>query len=96
MTEVRGDIGSLLKRGDDYARSGDPRAAISFYQNALRSAQAARVSDPALVNELRRAQMYIQDRAQEFQRALEHAVAQARPDDSVSYTHLTLPTKLEV
>ena len=31
-----GDIAALLQRGDDYAARGDARAAISFYQAALK------------------------------------------------------------
>lgn len=83
-----GDIPALLKRGDDYARSGDAPAAMSFYHTALRSAQGARL-DPSLVERLRAAQAFIQERTQEFQAALEKAVAGAKPSDPVAQLRLS-------
>ena len=83
-----GDIVALLQRGDDYARSGDAPAAISFYQAALKTAHESRFVDPAVVEQLRRAQTFIQERAQQFERSLEKVVADIRPADPVAGTRL--------
>lgn len=85
---MNGDIPALLKRGDHYARSGDAKGAMSFYQSALKSAQAARAVDPQLLDQLRRAQAFIQARAQEFQRSLDQVLTDAKPADPVGEMRL--------
>ena len=83
-----GEIAELLKRGDGYARGGDAKAAIAFYQSALKAARQARLVDPGIVAELQRAQAFIQERAQQFQRSLDAAVAGAAPADPAAALRL--------
>ena len=78
------DLRTLLDRADDYAACGDIRAAVSFYQSALRSVSDPRSVDPALMADLRRAQSFIVDRAREFQDRLESAVAGVSPANPVA------------
>lgn len=83
------DMQSLLARGDEYARSGDPKAAISFYQQALIAAQRSRLVDAETMERLRQAQAFIQTRAQEFQRQLDEALDRFSPDDRQAATRLS-------
>ena len=75
------DVAELLGRGDGYVRSGDDKSAMVFYQAALKSAQAARFVDQQTLERLRNAQAFIQKRAEDFQEALEQAVAGAQPHE---------------
>ena len=79
----------LLARGDDCARSGDPRAAVSFYQEALKRAGAARFVDPGTVAGLKRAQAFIQARMVDFGRSLDSALKDIEPDSAIAVTRLT-------
>ena len=81
-------IPGLLDRGDAYVRSGDVRSAISFYQTAIQAARQARLVDPPTMERLRGARAYIQDRAGEFQRRLEQAVAGDGPADPAAAVRL--------
>lgn len=74
------DVAELLGRGDHYLRAGDGKTAMVFYQAALKSAQASRSVDPASLDRLKRAQGFIQNRASEFQAALEQAFSGLRPE----------------
>lgn len=68
------DIRALIMRGDCHARAGDDRAAISFYDTALRAAASVRQVPPSLAAELKRAE-YLSKRAMEnFDNALEAAL----------------------
>ena len=58
-----GKIRELLGRGDSYAREGDPRAAMSFYQAALGAARSVQYVDAQTMADLRRAQAFVQQRA---------------------------------
>jgi len=73
------DLDSLLARADDYAARGDVRAAVSFYQTALKSVRDPRQLGDGTRESLQRAQAYVLERASEFQRSLEQAVAGAKP-----------------
>lgn len=83
-----GDLKTLLARADDYAARGDVRAAVSFYQTALKNARGAQPADPSTMAQLRRAQDFVMERAREFEQALEKAVAEAAPSDPVAATRL--------
>jgi aspartyl/asparaginyl beta-hydroxylase (cupin superfamily) len=74
MLEPRTGIDALLTRGDELAASGDARGAISFYQAALGEARQSRPFDPRIIERLRRAQAFVQDRVQDFQQALDAAL----------------------
>ena len=71
---VPAEIRILLQRGGEYARSGDTKAATSYFQAALRTAAQAGAVPPELAAELRQAQQYVQQRAADFQAAIEQAV----------------------
>ena len=83
------DLQSLLARADDFAARGDVRAAVAFYQTALKSVGNAARLDPATVAQLQRAQAFIVERAREFQQSLDQAVARANPADPVAELRLT-------
>lgn len=82
------EIGALLARGDDYARSGDARAAVTFYHAALTSAGTARAIDPETIAGLRRAQGFIQERVKDFGRSLDSALDNVMPDSAVALLRL--------
>ncbi|HEY6662320.1 MAG TPA: aspartyl/asparaginyl beta-hydroxylase domain-containing protein, partial [Sphingomicrobium sp.] len=84
-----GEVATLLSRGDDYARSGDAKTAMVFYQTALNAAQAARFVDGATLERLRSAQAFIQKRAEEFGHSLDRVVADADPKDELARTRLS-------
>ena len=79
-------VQQLLDRADEFARSGDAKAAMAFYQTALKSPPAA--FDPRTIQRLRMAQGFIQRRAAEFRQSLERAVAQSTPADERARTRL--------
>jgi hypothetical protein len=66
-----------LARGEAYAAACDMRAATSFFQAALREAQAAGTLPQPLLEPLRRAQAYVRQAALDYQAHLERAVAGA-------------------
>ena len=82
-------VPALLDRGDEYARGGDPKAAVSFYQAALQSAQAMRFADAATMQRLRGAQEFIQRRTHEFLQSLDRALDAFVPEDESSNLRLT-------
>ncbi|MGE5563439.1 MAG: aspartyl/asparaginyl beta-hydroxylase domain-containing protein [Bacillota bacterium] len=84
----QGSVEALLDRADDYAARGDPKAAMSFYQSALKSAQGGHV-DPRTLERLRAAQAFIQQRAGEFQQSLERALSDFEPADAAARIRLT-------
>jgi hypothetical protein len=81
-TAADNELRSTLDRADDYAAKGDARAAMSFYQSALKQAQARQV-DPQLVARLQTGQQFIRQAVETFRGALERAVDENRPDDAV-------------
>jgi aspartate beta-hydroxylase len=82
-------VRSLLGRGDEHAREGDPRAAMTFYQEALTEAQRAGFADAATIADLRRAQAFIQARVAEFQQRLDHTLDGIAPTEAAARTRLT-------
>ena len=80
---------ALLDRGDEFARAGDPKAAMSFYQAALQASRSLPQFDPRTVERLRSAQGFIQQRAAEFQHKLDAALAGFQPEDAAAGTRLT-------
>jgi aspartyl/asparaginyl beta-hydroxylase (cupin superfamily) len=83
------EIQALLRRGDEFARGGDARAAMSFYQEALAAARSASRVDPQTLGELRRVQEFIQRRANDFTRSLEQVVSRVQPESAQERTRLT-------
>jgi aspartyl/asparaginyl beta-hydroxylase (cupin superfamily) len=88
-TAAGGELRSLLARADDFAARGDVRAAVAFYQTALKSVRNATGLDRDTLAELQRAQAFVMDRAREFQQSLEQAVASADPADPVAAVRLS-------
>ena len=84
-----GKIRELLGRGDSYAGEGDARAAMSFYQAALGAARSVQYVDAQTMTDLRRAQAYVQQRASEFEQALDRAVQDAGVSDPIGRQRLT-------
>lgn len=82
-------LAALLDRADGYARAGDARAAMSFYQAALQAARTASFADAQTVARLRGAQEFIQRRAREFQDSLDRALAEFSPEDPRAQLRLT-------
>ena len=83
------NVAGLLDRGDEFARGGDPKAAMSFYQAALQAARSIPQFDPRTVERLRSAQAFIQQRAADFQQKLDAALGGFRPEDAAAGTRLT-------
>ena len=88
-TAPRSDLHALLERADEYQRAGDAKAAMSFYQAALQSARAAGYADAPTIERLRAAQGFIEQRAAEFERQLDHALDRVEPENSIAATRLT-------
>ena len=78
------NLTALLDRGDEFARAGDPKAAMSFYQAALQAGRSAPQFDPRTIERLRSAQGFIQQRAAEFQNKLDGALVGIRAGDHSS------------
>jgi hypothetical protein len=83
-----GDLKTLLARADDFAARGDVRAAVAFYQTALKSVRDVAGLDRQTIAELQRAQAFVMGRAREFQQSLEQAVIRASPADPVAALRL--------
>ena len=88
-TAPGGELKALLARADDFAARGDVRAAVAFYQTALKSARSAGGLDRELISELQRAQAFVLERANAFQQSIEQAVATADPANPVAALRLT-------
>jgi aspartyl/asparaginyl beta-hydroxylase (cupin superfamily) len=86
---AQASLPALLDRGDEYARGGDAKAAMSFYQAALQVARTTPQFDPRTADRLRSAQGFIQQRASEFQNRLDAALAEFRPENASAETRLT-------
>jgi hypothetical protein len=71
-------IETLLAEGDAYAAKGDVKASVSFYQAALKAAQA-RAIDPATHARLGTAAGYIRQQAEAYKASL-RKVIEGRPD----------------
>jgi aspartyl/asparaginyl beta-hydroxylase (cupin superfamily) len=82
-------IQELLDRGNDYARGGDPKAAMSFYQAALKAARTAQYADPSIVRRLQSAHEFIECRSNEFLLSLDRALNGSRPEDPAAKIRLT-------
>jgi len=77
------NLAALLMRGDGYARSGDVRAATSFYQTAMKLAAKAGSPPAELVASLQAAQAFLRARGEDYKAALkrvsdEHGAAGCR------------------
>jgi hypothetical protein len=88
-SRAQSDLAGLIRRGDEYASAGDPRAAMSFYQAALAEARNAPAADPQTLADLRRAQAFIQQRAHEFEQSLDSALASVSGTSPIEQLRLT-------
>jgi len=80
---------ALLDRADDFAHRGDAKAAMSFYQAALRNARTANLGDQATVERLRSAQAFIKQRSNEFLCSLDKALEEIAPDNPTAALRLS-------
>ncbi|HEY0413803.1 MAG TPA: aspartyl/asparaginyl beta-hydroxylase domain-containing protein [Allosphingosinicella sp.] len=69
------ELHSLLAEGEAFRRAGDTRAAVSFFQAALRQAQAAPRLPAALMAALQRAEAFVRQAGADYQAHLERALA---------------------
>ncbi len=84
-----GELVALLDDGDRLAAGGDPRGAVTFYQAALRTAQATGCRDAATLARLRAAQGFVEQRMRDFQANLDSALDGITGEDAVARTRLT-------
>jgi hypothetical protein len=83
-------ISGLLDTADSYARAGDPKAALQFYNEALVEAQQSGVPHPVLLDRLKHAQGFLRQQGAAFQQALNAAMAGrtgANPTETLRMTH---------
>lgn len=71
------DLAALIAKGDALAGLGDTRSAASFYSSALRTAGDGRGLAPAVIAELRRARVAVQNQALQFDAHLATSLAAA-------------------
>ena len=83
-----GDLKALLARADDFAARGDVRAAVAFYQTALKSVRDVRGVEPQTIAALQRAQAFVVAQARDFEQSLEKAT-RASPADPVAALRLS-------
>jgi len=83
-----GDLKALLARADDFAARGDVRAAVAFYQTALKSVRDVRGVEPQTVAALQRAQAFVVAQARDFEQSLQKATG-ASPADPVAALRLS-------
>jgi aspartyl/asparaginyl beta-hydroxylase (cupin superfamily) len=72
-----GVIESYLAQADAYAGKGDAKAAVSYYQAALKASQQATPADPAVRSRLEAAAGYVRKTAEAYMAAL-HSVVGGR------------------
>jgi len=89
MASAPPDIADLLDRGDAFARDGDDKAAMAFYQSALKT--AAPIAPHAIQHRdrLLAAQHFIARRVESFQQALDQSLEKLAPGDSAARARLT-------
>jgi len=68
-------VETLLAQGDAYAGKGDAKAATSFYQAALKSAQKMASVDFSTRSRLGQAALYVRDQRERYKAALRQVVA---------------------
>ncbi len=89
MASAPPEIAELLDRGDAFARSGDDKAAMAFYQSALRTAAAVAPIEPQLRERLDAARHFIARRVESFQTALDKSLDALGPEDNAARARLT-------
>lgn len=75
------ELGAILDKGDDFARAGDHRAALSFYKVAMEAKVEPRSLPAPMIERLRSAQQFINDCSTRFRSTLAQVVAD-HPGDS--------------
>ena len=81
-------VQALLDQADGFALAGDAKAAMSFYQEALKAAQATGQADAPTIARLRTAQDFVRVRVAEFQARLERSLDGLGPGTSAAQTRL--------
>lgn len=92
------DMSALIAKGDALVEAGDPRAASSFYNSALRRAGQIQgqglALPPHIVPELRRAQAAVKAQAEAFQSHLSKGLAAAGFNPATSSERFSLSLDL--
>ena len=79
----------MLARGADYARRGDTRSAVAFFQRALGLAATMPALSNSTTSQLRAAQEFIREAAAAFQSSLERAIKGPALNDPVAALRLS-------
>lgn len=77
IAEEPGNLWAYVLRGDLHARAGDDRAAVSWYQGALRHAPRVGQLSPDLQRALGRADAYVRQAGERFSRHLTTLLAES-------------------
>jgi len=88
MASAPPDIAASLDRGDAFAREGDDKAAMAFYQSALKAAAAGAPVAPKHRDRLIAAQRFIALRVEQFQSALDRSLDGPEPEDPAARDRL--------
>lgn len=83
------EIDIMLAQGADYARRGDARSAVAFFQRALAVAATMPNMSVSTASRLREAQQFIRESAAAFQSSLERAVDGPALNDPVAALRLS-------
>jgi hypothetical protein len=83
-----GTVRELLDRAEDFVRRGDPKAAMSFYQAALKNARGSAFADSRTVQRLRQGQEFIQRRSNEFLKSLNQSLTNVALHDDAARIRL--------
>lgn len=84
LAEEPGNLWAYILRGDLTARAGDDRAAVSWYQGALRHAERMGQIAPDLRNALGRADAFVRGAADRFANHLSQQLAAAGVGDTLT------------
>lgn len=79
---------ALLDRADDFAHQGDAKAAMSFYQAALKSARSASFANEATTARLHKAREFIERRSNEFLASLDRSLERIAPENPTAALRL--------
>lgn len=79
---------ALLARGDSFAAAGDPRAAVSFYEAALKASFQSRALDHTTIVRLQGARQFMKEQVRLFELELDVVVDNIDATDSIGAARL--------
>ncbi len=89
MASSPNEVATLLDRGDGFAKAADDRAAMAFYQTALKRAAAGFLVSPPDRDRLVAAQQFIARRVDAFQHELDKSLDALGPGEGMARARLT-------